>query len=312
MLINYMIGWVLRYFDALGNLFLDLWIWMFAGFLVAGIISEFVPPKKFIKYFGKNDIKSLLRATFAGLFTSFCSCGAIPIAVLMRKRSCSTATTLTFLLATPWAGFLHLSILAGFVGIKNTIILFSFALLVSFLSGLVFRNLENKKIFPQAKKHVHKHGEHCEICEFAHEKEPLKHRLFVCIPRNIYHILTDAGKYIIIGLLIAAVLKAFVPVDLVTNYLGNPSGKILPVLISVPIASVIELCSEGFTILAGQLYKMGATLGVVFAMTLVGVATDFTEISMICGEFSKKTALIYLLTSTSLTVVFALFINFLF
>ena len=127
----------------------------------------------------------------------------------------------------------------------------------------------------------------------------------------MWQIFKDVGKYIVIGLLIAAALKAFVPSELVTKYLGN-ENRFLPVLIAVPISAVLELASEGLAVLAGQLYQLGATLGVVFIVMMVGVTTDLTELSMIWGKFGKRCAIAYLLAATTVAVLFAWWINLLF
>ncbi|MBI2659445.1 permease, partial [Candidatus Woesearchaeota archaeon] len=275
--------------------------------------------KKLLKYFGGNDAGSLLRATAAGLLVSVCSCGAIPIAATLRQRGASTASALTFLLAAPWGGLLHVLLISGFIGIKNTIILLVFSLLTAFIAGLVLAKLENKKMIEAGipKKHKKEEKNLCVECVDAeklrliHEKENIGNRVIYCVPRNMWQIFRDVGKYIVIGVLIAAALKAFVPAELVTNYLGNGS-KFLPVLIAVPISAVLELASEGLAVLGGQLYQLGASLGVVFIVMMVGVATDFTELSMIWGKFGKRSAIAYLLTATAISILFALIINLVF
>lgn len=68
---------------------------------MASFIEEFVSSERIVKYFGNNDPLSLLRATLAGFLASSCSCGAIPLAVTLRKRGGSTAAVLTFLMAAP-------------------------------------------------------------------------------------------------------------------------------------------------------------------------------------------------------------------
>ena len=124
----------------------------------------------------------------------------------------------------------------------------------------------------------------------------------------MWQIFKDVGKFILIGLLIAAALKAFVPSDLVTKYLGNEK-RFLPVLIAVPISAVLELASEGLAVLGGQLFQLGASLGVVFVVLMVGVTTDITELSMVYGKFGRKCAIAYLLTATTVAVLFAWWIN---
>ena len=118
----------------------------------------------------------------------------------------------------------------------------------------------------------------------------------------------ELWKYLGFGLLLAGALKAFVPTEWIVRYLG-PEAPFNPVFAAVPLAAAVELCSEGFSIFAGQLHQMGATLAVVFVVVLVGVATDFTELSVIWGKFGKRSAALYLITATALTLIFGMLIQ---
>ena len=307
------------YFNALFELFKELWLFFLLGLLISALIQEFVSTKKLLQYFGGNDWGSLARATTAGLFVSVCSCGAIPIAATLRQRGASTASALTFLLAAPWGGLIHVLLISKFIGIKNTIILLIFSLLAAFIIGLILAKFENKDIIETGIPKKHRKGEKilCVECidveqlRLRHENEKLSNRIIYCTPKNMWQIFKDVGKYIIIGLVIAAALKAFVPSELVTKYLGN-ANKFLPVLIAVPISALLEVASEGLAVLGGQLYQLGASLGVIFIITMVGVTTDFTEFSMIWGKFGKRCAIAYLLTATTIAILFALLINLVF
>ncbi|MBI2653960.1 permease [Candidatus Woesearchaeota archaeon] len=307
------------YFNALFELFKQVWLYFLLGLVISALIQEFVSTKKLLLYFGGNDWASLLRATTAGLFVSVCSCGAIPIAATLRKRGASTASALTFLLAAPWGGLLHVFLISGFIGVKNTIILLIFSLLVAFIVGLILAKFENSGMIEKGIPKRHRKGEKvlCVECmdvehmRLKHENEKLSKRIFYCTTKNMWQIFKDVGKYIIMGLLIAAALKAFAPSDLVSTYLGN-GNRFSSVLIAVPISAVLELASEGLAVLGGQLYQLGASLGVVFIVMMVGVATDITELSMIWGKFGRKCAIAYLLTATSAAVLFAWWINLMF
>ncbi|MBI2559018.1 permease [Candidatus Woesearchaeota archaeon] len=304
------------YLNASIELFKELWLYFLLGLIISALIQEFIPTKRLLQYFGGNDWASLARATTAGLFVSVCSCGAIPIAATLRERGASTASALTFLLAAPWGGLLHVLLISGFVGIKNTIILVAFSLLTAFIVGLILAKYENGGLIESGIPKKHRKGEKiiCVECvdvekmRLKHEKESMGRRIIYCTPRNMWHIFMDVGKYILVGLFIAAALKAFVSPELVTKYLGNGS-KFMPVLVAVPVSAVLEIASEGFAVLAGQLYQLGASLGVVFVITMVGVTTDLTELSMIWGKFGRRCAIAYLLTATVIAVLFALLIN---
>lgn len=310
---------LVAYFGALLELTAGLWLFFLAGLIIAALIQEFVSTKKLLRYFGGNDWMSLLRATTAGLFVSVCSCGAIPIAATLRERGASVASALTFLLAAPWGGLLHLFLISKFIGPKNTVILLFFSLLAAFITGMILAKLENMKIIEGGLSKRHKKGERglCVGCAEAehlrmkHDDEKFGRRLFFCVPQNMWKIFVDVGKYILLGLAIAAALKAFVPPELVSGYLGD-GNRFLPVLIAVPISAVLEIASEGLALLGGQLYQLGASLGVVLVLTLVGVTTDITELAMIWGKFGRKCAIAYLLTATSVAVLSAWAVNLLF
>ncbi|MBD3203919.1 hypothetical protein GF327_06475 [Candidatus Woesearchaeota archaeon] len=305
---------VLAYFYALADLFMDTGIWLIFGLVIAGAVHEFVSIKTLLDLYGKNDLRSLFFATISGLFLSICSCGVIPLAAMLREKGASTAVTLTFLLATPWGGFVHIFILSGFVGLKNALFLVAVSLAIAFISGIILSLFEKKRWIEQKfdPEHTGKKTCECHDCEIFREKEkknePIVKRMFVSVPKNMVEIMGDVGKFLLIGFLLAGLFKAFVPVEFIESYLGS-ENNILSVLIAVPVSAIIELCSEGFAVFAGQLFEMGAGLGVVLTMIMVGVSTDITELSMIWGKFGKKSTMAYLFISTFLVIIFGIGVN---
>ncbi len=143
-----------------------------------------------------------------------------------------------------------------------------------------------------------------EDAERMHQGEPLLKRVFAYVPLHVREIALDIGKYMMVGLFFGAFLKAFIPADTVVGYLGREKG-FLAILTALPISVVIEACSEGFAIIAGQLYVMGASLSVVFVMTMVGVTTDLTEMLVVWSRIGKRATVAHVLTGTVLTVLAA-------
>lgn len=297
------------YVQALCGLLAELWVFFVLGFLIAGAVAEFVPRRTLLRHFGRNGAPMCLRAILAGMAVSLCSCGAIPIAATMRSRGASRAAVLTFMLAAPWAGFMQLVVFYRFLGLLGTAVVFVGALAVAFLAGLVLGRLEDQGWLNEAT--ANNSPANASATTLVEEDEEQRRGWW----RRVLHICVEAWeafralwKYLAFGLLLAALLKAFVPVAWVTRFLG-PEATFNPVLSAVPLAAAVELCSEGFSVFAGQLHNMGATLAVVFVLVLVGVTTDFTELSVIWGRFGKRSAIAYLLTATSLTLMFGLIIQ---
>lgn len=300
--------YVQQYFSALADLITDLWIWLLIGFLAAGVVAEFVPSSFVTRHFGRNDLRSLVKATLSGLVASTCSCGAIPMAVTLRNRGATTAVALTFLLATPWSGMPQFMVLSKFLGVSNTIFIMISALATALLAGLVLSRLEDRHIISEPSNVVNNSTENSDGCVTrTHQTYTIGGRLLGVL-RGSWESVRGIGKYLAIGLLLAAALSAFASPNLVGEYLGSQNSG-TSILIALPISVVIELCSEGFSVFSGQLFAMGASLGVVFVMLMVGVTTDITEISVVWGRFGRRWAIAYVLVSTLMATGMAYIVN---
>lgn len=311
--------WVIQYLHGFGDILGDLWLYTLVGFLVAGLVDEFVSGERLLHYFGRNNLTSLLRAVLCGFLISACSCGAIPLAATLRSRGASTATTLAFLFASPWLGVPMLMVYVSFLGWSITVSLVGLSLLVAVLAGLVMARLERAGAIAQGRHYggacapPPPASDRCEIdgaCGTCAANEdpprdrPLTSRLFISVPRKALALGREIGLFLLIGVFLAALGKAFVPAETVAAHLGGQSG-LSALLIAFPVSVAIEACSEGFAVVSGQLYHMGASLAVVFLMTMVGTATDFTELSVVWGRFGRRTAVVYISVGTGITLAFS-------
>jgi hypothetical protein len=235
------------------------------------------------------------------------------MAVSLREKGASTAVALTFLLATPWLGVPQFLVLSNFLGVANTALLMVCAVTAALLSGLLLSRLEKQGCI-DAPMSVVRGGEECEAdwsdgCGVGttHKRAGWRDRL-TGVLRHAWDNFRDLGKYLAVGLVLASALAAFVPTTYVQRYLGA-SDSPWAILLTVPISAIIELCSEGFSVLGGQLYTMGASLGVVFVMLMVGVTADITEITVVWGKFGKRSAIAYVLVSSTVAILVAYTIN---
>lgn len=313
-----MFEYATTYLSAVVDLVRELWFYMLIGFAIAGIVEEFVSEERLLKYFGENDLPALLRAAGTGFVVSACSCGAIPLAASLRDRGASTATTLTFLLASPWLGVPMLMVYVRFLGWTRTAGLIALAVGVALAAGMILARFERRGMIVQGKRvgvqpseplpssrpaadPCRRDDPSCATEPEEHALPTLPRRLFVRVPRHGWRLGRDILPYLGIGVLIAALPRAFVGPATVSAWLGAAAGP-WAVLTIIPVAAVIEACSEGFAVVGGQLYQQGASLAVVFVMSMVGVATDVTELSVLWKKFGKRTTLTYMLVGTGLTI----------
>ena len=57
------------------------------------------------------------------------------------------------------------------------------------------------------------------------------------------------------------------------------------------LATVIEICSEGSSPMAFEIFRQTGAFGNSFVFLMAGVATDYTEIGLIWSNIGKKAAL---------------------
>ena len=94
--------------------------------------------------------------------------------------------------------------------------------------------------------------------------------------------------WIIIGMLIASVMAHVVPHHWFDHYLGT---SLRGLLFTLGLATVIEICSEGTSPLAFELYSKTGGFGNVMVFLLAGVATDYTEIGLIYKTIGWRAAI---------------------
>jgi uncharacterized membrane protein YraQ (UPF0718 family) len=65
----------------------------------------------------------------------------------------------------------------------------------------------------------------------------------------------------------------------------------LGLFITLAVATIIEVCSEGSSVLAFEIFNQTKAFGNSFTFLMAGVATDYTEIGLIWSNIGRKAAL---------------------
>jgi len=98
----------------------------------------------------------------------------------------------------------------------------------------------------------------------------------------------------------ASFLGYYIPPSIFQTYL---SSSVIGLANTLGIATIIEVCSEGSSVLAFELYNQTKSIGNVFVFLLAGVATDYTEIGLIWSTIGKRTAILLPLISVPLILI---------
>lgn len=291
-----------RFFNAFRDYVILIWWAILIGFLIGGIIDHFVPRTYVEKYLSRHQKRTIVYSIVFGFLMSACSHGILAIAIELYKKGASTSSVVAFLLASPWANLPITFLLFGFFGIKAFFIVVS-AIFIALTTGLIFQRLEQKGWVE------------CDKCIIGEDKAVLTDFSIVkdikrrwkeyefTAKNNIAAIKgTFRGSlaltkmvmwWLIIGMLMAAVARAYVPHELFKQYMGP---TVLGLLVTLFFATIIEVCSEGSSPLAFEIYEQSIEAGAPafgnsFTFLMAGVATDYTEIGLIWHNIGRKAAL---------------------
>ena len=254
-----------------------------AGFILGGAIDYFVPEGFIYRYLGKTGKPSLLYALAGGFLMSSCSHGILAIAIQIYRKGASIPAVITFLLASPWANFPVTILLISFFGWKGVLFIVT-AGFIAIVTGLVFEALER--------------GGHVEKNEVTgvgegYEWEKIKNfSLRESVPgvlRGSLNLSNMVLWWLIIGLMAAVLIDVYVPGEFFMRYLGPDAGGLLLTLAG---AAVIEVCSEGSSVIAFEIYDKVQAFGNPFVFLMAGVVTDYTEIGLLWTNIGRKTALL--------------------
>jgi uncharacterized membrane protein YraQ (UPF0718 family) len=259
-----------------------IWWAVLLGLFLGGVIDYFVPDGFIYSYLGKRSKRTLLYATFAGFLLSACSHGILAIAIQLYKKGASIPAVVTFLLASPWANLPVTILLFGFFGV-GALWIVSGAMLVAITTGSVFMMLEKAGLIESSPV-----PSRLDATEWVNIKQFSFRNSVTGVTRGAVNLANMVLWWIIIGFLIAAVIRTWVPHDWLMDYFGP---DLMGLLLTLGVATVIEVCSEGSSPIAFEIYNAVGTLGNPFVFLMAGVVTDYTEIGLLWANIGKRTAI---------------------
>jgi uncharacterized protein len=273
-----------------------MWLPISVGFLIGGVIDYFIPKEYIEKYLSRTRKRTVLYAVMFGFLMTACCHGILAIGIELYHKGASTSAIVAFFLASPWANLPITILLFGFFGWNALFIVVS-AILIAINTGLIFQMLERRGLVE---------CKHCELMADKPEhnnfsiKADIKRRInqFNFNKDNIFVATkgTLSGSWrltkmvlwwILIGMSMASLIR-YIPHHIFHQYMGP---TLLGLFVTLLFATIIEVCSEGTSPIAFEIYNQTGAFGNSFTFLMAGVATDFTEIGLIWHNIGRKAAL---------------------
>lgn len=286
-----------RFFNAFIDYLKLIWWAILVGFLIGGIIDYFIPRQYIEKYLSRHRKRTIIYSIVFGFLMSACSHGILAIAMELYKKGANTSSVIAFLLASPWANLPITFLLFGFFGLKAFLIVIS-ALIIAIFTGLIYQRLERSGMIE------------CTHCEMGEDRPVLtdfsiikdikrRWKNYNFTKKNNLDAIRGTLRgswaltkmvlwWLLIGMLMASIARAFIPSHLFMEYMGPTT---VGLIVTLFFATIIEVCSEGSSPLAFEIYNQSGAFGNSFVFLLSGVITDYTELGLIWTNIGKKAAI---------------------
>jgi uncharacterized membrane protein YraQ (UPF0718 family) len=314
---------VVQYLIVFKDYFIEVLPFLAIGFLLSGLIHEFVPSEWVERRLGGGGIKPILYSTLAGTILPICCLGSLPVAVSLHQKGARLGPVLAFLVATPATSITALLVTYGLLGLDFTIFIFFAVIAMGLVMGLVGNMVEGRAKAPVAQVQqaldpvcgmnvevgkaakAEYSGETyyfcCSHCQQAFEGRPeeyigaysrdIAHRIKHVFKYAFVDMVKEIGPELLLGLALAALVAAIAPVG---KFIGAYFSGVLGYLFSLGFGLLMYICSTASVPLVHAFVSQGMNIGAGMVLLLVGPITSWGTILVLRKEFGGKTLAIYL------------------
>lgn len=284
-----------KYITPLIDLLNEMTPYLLLGFLIAGILHEFVPRRIYADKLSRNNFSSVLWAALFGIPLPLCSCGVIPTATSLYREGASKGATVSFLISTPQTGVDSILATASVIGIPFAVI----RPIVAFITAIVGGTITNR---------ICKNGHDAtpQTVQTAENKSIVK-KIIGMFRYGFIDMIQDIGKWIVIGLVAAAVITVLVPDNF---FVALNSYPLLNMLIILALSIPMYLCATGSVPIAAALMLKGLSPGAALVLLMAGPATNMATILVVNKVLGRKTLTTYLVTIITGAIGFGLLIDY--
>lgn len=326
----------LTFLSSLWAIVLDMSPYLLLGFFIAGLLYAFVPQTLIAKHMARPGFRSVLNATLLGIPLPLCSCGVIPTTVGLRRAGVSRGACTSFLISTPQTGVDSILATYSVLGLPFAIVRPIAALVTGIFGGLATDRLFSKEenaapnavvddAVVEVKCECGCHDDHCDCDDddchchdhddcccgddcHCHEGFNFVGKMKKALGYAFGELLEDVGKWLAVGLLIAAVITVAVPDNFFDALKDYPFVNMLIVL---AIAIPMYVCATGSIPIALSLMMKGLTPGAALVLLMAGPAINSASMLVINKAFGKKQMTIYITSIVIGAILFGLGIDYL-
>lgn len=293
------------FFSTLWSLAIEMSPYLLLGFFIAGFLHVFLPQNVYSHHLSKENFSSVLKSAAFGIPLPLCSCSVVPTAMSLRKEGASKGATVSFLTSTPQTGVDSIAATYSLMGLPFAIIRPIAALSTALVGGILVNKFDKEAAKPAADSELFAEAD---FPQNGAAYSSFASRIKELFRYGFYQMVLDLSKWLIIGLVIAALITMCVPDQFFTSLSSYPFlSMLLVLLLSMPM----YLCATGSIPIALALMLKGLSPGAALVLLMAGPATNAAAMMVIYKVLGKKPSLIYLAVLILGAILFGLGIDYL-
>lgn len=266
--------------------------YLLLGFLFAGVLRVVFPRQVISRYMGQNNFRSVFNAALLGVPMPLCSCGVLPAGIGFYRNGASRGPTISFLISTPQTGVDSILATYSLLGLPLAIIRPVVALFTGLFGGILGNAVE-------------KNGEEDKVKKGSGE-ENYERSVKELFRYGFVELIQDISKWLIIGMLVAALLAVLIPNDFFTSTISSEYlGMLLIIAASVPL----YICATGSIPIAAVLMMKGLAPGAALVLLTAGPATNIATMAVIGNTLGKRSLWVYLGSIIGGALFFGILVN---
>ena len=329
-----MLTMLIRFFIVFKDYLIEVLPFLALGFLLSGLIHEFVPTAWVERHLGDKGLKPIFYSVIAGAVLPICCIGSLPVAVSLHQKGAKLGPVLAFLVATPATSITALLVCYRLLGITFTVFIFLAVIVMGIIMGIIGNTItikartlstqESQKAIdpvcgmsvetdsaPSSQYDGQTYYFCCSHCQQTFEKNPqgfiasnysnATHRIKHILRYSFIDMVKEIGPELLLGLGLAALVVAITPVG---TFIKSYFSGVLGYPFSLFFGMMMYICATASVPLVHAFISQGMNIGAAMVLLIVGPITSWGTILVLRKEFGAKVLSAYLLIISVTALIF--------
>lgn len=284
--------------------------WLLIGLFAAGLLKALLPDRLLQHWLGGRGVAAISRAAVIGAPLPLCSCGAIPTAIALHRGGAGRGPTTAFLIGTPGIGVDSMAITYALLGPFMMLARALGAVVTAISTGLLVATTRAPLNTISSEQAPDTDACCDNACTDSSNPAPdhaesLSSRLRNGMRYAFNDILDEISTWLLIGLLVAGVLIALVPPQMLASWGSGLPAMLLMALIGIPM----YICATAATPIAAGLLIAGMSPGTALVFLLAGPVTSLATLGILRREMGNTALFAYVTGILVTTVLLGLMID---